>query len=69
MNTLVKAKNALNKKTEAPAPVVESVIMYRLYNPNATGAGPHHCTTDKNEYNTLSSYGWKQEGIGWHGMK
>ena len=36
--------------------------VYRLYNPNA---GDHHYTMDVNEVNTLKSFGWKDEGIGW----
>lgn len=37
------------------------VPIYRLYNRNQNGM--HLITTDQNEYQTLPSYGWKQEGI------
>lgn len=36
------------------------IPIYRVYNRGL--AGMHHLTTDKNEYNTLQKYGWKQEG-------
>jgi hypothetical protein len=38
---------------------VTAVPYYRLYNPFTF---QHHWTTDLNEYNTLASLGWKQEG-------
>ena len=47
--------------TEAPAPV-ESVDMYRLYNPNS---GEHFYTASLGERNHLISLGWNDEGIGW----
>lgn len=37
-----------------------SIPIYRVYNRGL--AGMHHLTTDKNEYNVLPKYGWKQEG-------
>ena len=37
--------------------------LYRLYNPNN---GDHHYTTDANEYRTLPSCGWRQEGVAWY---
>lgn len=40
----------------------QDCAVYRLYNPNN---GDHHYTTDSNEYATLASYGWKQEGVAW----
>jgi N-acetylmuramoyl-L-alanine amidase len=40
---------------------VEGAV-YRLYNPNS---GDHHYTMDSNEYSTLGSIGWKQEGVAW----
>ncbi len=36
--------------------------VYRLYNPNS---GEHLFTQDFNEYRTLGSYGWQQEGCAW----
>ncbi len=35
--------------------------IYRVYNRELNGM--HHLTTDKNEYDTLPTYGWSQEGI------
>ena len=46
--------------------------LYRLYNPNAKGqyeAGGHHYTKDVNERKTLIAAGWRDEGIGWYGIK
>lgn len=40
------------------------VPIYRLYNRNQSGM--HLITTDHNEYQTLPSYGWKQEGFKIH---
>lgn len=40
--------------------------VYRVYNPNATGAGSHHYTTNKEEADNLIALGWKDEGIGWY---
>ena len=37
------------------------VPIYRVYNEGLQGM--HHLTTDKNEYDTLPSYGWAQEGV------
>ncbi len=39
---------------------VAAVPYYRLSNPNS---GLHHWTTDLNEYTTLATLGWTQEGI------
>ena len=36
--------------------------VYRLYN-KSFKVGSHHLTKSKKEYDTLPSYGWKQEGI------
>lgn len=36
--------------------------VFRLYNGNV---GTHHYTMDYNEYRTLGTLGWKQEGVGW----
>ena len=43
------------------------VPVYRLYNPNATGAGAHHYTTSAAERDKLKTVGWRDEGIGWFG--
>lgn len=37
------------------------VPIYRVYNEGLQGM--HHLTTDKNEYDTLPTYGWAQEGV------
>ncbi len=42
--------------------------LYRLYNPNATGAGAHHYTTKATERDWLVSSGWNYDGIGWYGL-
>jgi len=42
--------------------------VYRLYNPNATGAGAHHYTLDKSECDIQSNNGWKYEGIAWYAL-
>lgn len=41
-------------------PEVSDFPVYRLYNPNTQ---EHLLTMDKNEYDTLASYGWSPEGI------
>lgn len=41
---------------------VDSIEMYRLYNPYS---GEHFYTSDTNEKNYLASIGWNYEGIGW----
>ena len=46
----------------------ENVLLYRLYNPNATGAGSHHYTVDTNERDVLVAQGWKYEGLAWAGL-
>ena len=46
----------------------ENVILHRLYNPNAKGAGSHHYTADTNERDTLVAQGWKYEGTAWAGL-
>ncbi|MDE5757571.1 MAG: hypothetical protein K2H85_03050 [Allobaculum sp.] len=45
-----------------------NIVLYRLYNPNATGVGSHHYTMDKNERDTLAQYGWIYEGTAWAGL-
>ncbi len=42
--------------------------LYRLYNPNATGAGSHHYTTSTRERDKLVQQGWNDEGIAWYGL-
>ncbi len=44
------------------------VLLHRLYNPNATGAGSHHYTADENERNELVKLGWTYEGTAWYGL-
>jgi hypothetical protein len=39
-----------------------------LYNPNAI-AGAHHYTVSAVERDSLKKVGWKDEGIGWYGLK
>lgn len=41
---------------------VDTVAMYRLYNPNS---GEHFYTSDIAERDNLESLGWNNEGIGW----
>lgn len=43
-------------------------VMYRLYNPNAKGAGSHHYMTDEHERDYLANNGWNAEGISWYGL-
>ena len=50
------------KKTDS-----DRVAIYRLYNPNCTGAGSHHYTKDDAERDYLVKIGWKDEGIAWYG--
>ena len=38
-----------------------SIPVYRVYNRELQGM--HHLTTDRNEYDTLPTYGWEQEGV------
>ena len=47
------------------APMESKTPVYRLYNPYVEG-GDHHYTTSKNEYDTLKTRGWEQEGIAWY---
>lgn len=42
--------------------VINSIDMYRIYNPNS---GEHFYTADENEKNHLVGLGWRYEGIGW----
>ncbi len=50
------------------APKDTGTPLYRLYNPNCTGAGSHHYTTSEKEKDKLVGMGWKYEGIGWYGQ-
>ncbi|WP_156501507.1 hypothetical protein [Denitrobacterium detoxificans] len=43
--------------------IVESVPMFRLYNPNS---GEHFYTQSTNERDNLKKLGWQYEGIGWY---
>lgn len=58
-------KSATNKpednESEKPKPK-DSVIVYRLYNPNN---GDHLFTTSDKEYKELEAVGWEGEGIAW----
>ncbi len=49
-------------KCVSETPVVSSVNMYRLYNPNS---GEHFYTSNAGERDLLASLGWHDEGIGW----
>lgn len=40
--------------------------VYRVYNPNDSGAGAHHYTMAAGERDHLVSQGWQDEGFGWH---
>ena len=46
--------------SDAPSPEPEVVTIYRLYNPYLNGA--HMLTLDTNEFVTLKSLGWQDEG-------
>ncbi|MBQ9058024.1 MAG: hypothetical protein IJ125_02445 [Atopobiaceae bacterium] len=45
---------------------VETVPMYRLYNPNS---GEHFYTASAGERDLLKKVGWKYEGVGWNAPK
>lgn len=49
-------------KCVSETPVVSTVNMYRLYNPNS---GEHFYTSNAGERDLLASLGWHDEGIGW----
>jgi len=42
--------------------------LYRLYNPNAKGAGSHHYTTSEKEKESLIAIGWNNENVAWYGL-
>ena len=44
------------------------IPVYRLYNPNCTGAGAHHETVSTDERDWLVSLGWRYEGVAWYGV-
>ena len=44
----------------------DSVLLYRLYNPNAI-AGAHHYTASVEERDNLVELGWRFEGPAWYG--
>ncbi|MCR4950314.1 MAG: hypothetical protein K6A40_03200, partial [Solobacterium sp.] len=47
----------------------ESVPVYREYNPG-TPIRNHNYTANRKEHDALvKTYGWKDEGIGWYGIK
>lgn len=46
-----------------------TTAVYRLYNPNATGAGAHFYTMNAGERNSLKAAGWHYEGISWYTTK
>ncbi len=46
----------------------DTTTLYRLYNPNATGAGAHRYTTNSAEVDYLKSIGWRYEGTAWYGL-
>ena len=53
-----------NVRNGVPQPVMYSngdTIIYRLYNPGQNDQ--HHLTTDKNEYDIIPKWGWRQEGV------
>lgn len=55
--------------THKPAVDVETVDVYRQYNPNAKAAGAHNYTTNEAENDFLVSVGWLEEGLAWKAMK
>ena len=62
--TLTVSKLAVqNYPTTTDVNQAQGIPMYRLYNPND---GQHLYTKDKGENDSLSSIGWRAEGIGWY---
>lgn len=45
------------------------IAIYRLYNPNADGAGSHHYTSSSSECSALQELGWNFEGVAWYGLR
>lgn len=64
-----KPQKPASQKPASQTPMTPTVstkgrkTMFRLFNPNS---GEHHYTLDKNEYETLVSLGWNNEGLGWY---
>ncbi len=50
------------------APKETGKPLYRLYNPNCTGAGSHHYTTSEREKKKLIAAGWQDEDIAWYAI-
>ncbi len=46
-----------------------NIAIYRMYNPNANGAGSHHYTSSEAECAALQAKGWNFEGLAWYGLK
>lgn len=57
------------KVSDTTTITVFSDPVYRLCNPNCTGAGAHHYTTDAAERDHLVSLGWRYEGVAWNGVQ
>lgn len=47
----------------------DNIAIYRMYNPNANGAGSHHYTSSEAECAALQAKGWNFEGLAWYGLK
>ena len=61
---IVDFKKAIDSLRKSRGYTTPMKAIYRLYNPKSK---EHLWTSSKNEYNVLAkSYGWRQEGIGWH---
>ena len=55
------------EQAELESNATESVnMMYRLYNPYT---GEHFYTSNQTEQKSLVSQGWKDEDIGWYGVR
>ena len=50
------------------APKETGKPLYRLYNPNCTGAGSHHYTTSEREKKKLIAAGWQDEDVAWYAI-
>ena len=57
-----------NKSTTSTL-TVDSLDLFREYNPNAKAAGAHNYTLDEAENDFLCSIGWIPEGKAWAGLK
>ncbi len=58
----VSNSGAVSEIAEFSVTVIDTVTMYRLYNPNS---GEHFYTADVSEKDSLTNLGWNYEGIGW----